>query len=188
MQELTPTSAMGKSRSATIVLAYLLSHDSTLTPHTALQLLRTSRPLVEPNVGFMYQLELYHKMKCPTNIDEQPEYQRWLYQREVELSRAAGQPPDADKIRFEDEHARAAEGVKQEVQSEEAAIEIKCRKCRRPLASTPYILPHSPPTPPYIPPSAPDPRGANLPCAHIFLEPLSWMRDELVQGKMEGKL
>jgi len=144
---------MGKSRSATLVLAYLLSQEPTLTPNSALQLLRTSRPLVEPNVGFMYQLELYHKMKCPSNMDEQPEYQRWLYQREVELSRAAGQPPDADKIRFEDEHARAVEGVKEEVQTEEAVIEIKCRKCRFVPSYAQDI--HSHPIPPAYPTTTP---------------------------------
>ena len=25
-------------------------------------------------------------------------------------------------------------------------------------------------------------------CAHLFLDPLSWMRSELEQGKMEGRL
>ncbi|KAF1983016.1 dual specificity protein phosphatase 12 [Aulographum hederae CBS 113979] len=181
--------AMGKSRSATLVLAYLLSTNQTLTPASALSLLRTSRPLVEPNTGFMSQLELYHQMKCPRNVEEQPPYQRWLYQRDVEIARACGQAPHVDKIRFEDEHVRALEGVRQEIETEaNTEVEFKCRKCRRSLATAPFILPHAPPEPPYSPPSSPDPSSFGKPCAHIFLEPLSWMRDELTQGKMEGRL
>ncbi|KAL8842767.1 MAG: hypothetical protein Q9176_002403 [Flavoplaca citrina] len=53
--------AMGKSRSATTIIAHLLhTYPKTHTPTTALALLRQSRPLCEPNPGFMAQLELYH--------------------------------------------------------------------------------------------------------------------------------
>ena len=40
------------------------------------------------NEGFMKQLQLYYEMTMPDNLDQSPAYQRWLYQREVELSRA----------------------------------------------------------------------------------------------------
>ena len=69
----------------------------------------------------MKQLELYHKMAIPQNVDESPAYQRWLYEREVELSRACGQAPEAEKIRFEDEHASSTSA---------AEFELRCRKCR----------------------------------------------------------
>jgi dual specificity phosphatase 12 len=59
-------------------------------------------------------------MTMPENIEETPAYQRWLYQREIELSRACGQAPEAEKIRFEDEHHT----------DEEASFELRCRKCR----------------------------------------------------------
>ena len=61
-------------------------------------------------------------MATPEDVEKTPAYQRWLYQREVELSRACGQAPEADKIRFEDEHA-AGEKVDSE-------LEFRCRKCR----------------------------------------------------------
>ena len=92
-----------------------------ITPAQALSQIRETRPFCEPNDGFMAQLELYHRMGVPHDVDQSPAYQRWLYQREVELSRACGQAPDAEKIRFEDEHETAISS---------AEFELRCRKCR----------------------------------------------------------
>lgn len=118
------SSAMGKSRSAAIVCAYLMRRNG-ITAEQALAQLREGRPLCEPNEGFMKQLELFHTMATPENVEETPAYQRWVYQREVEMSRACGQAPEADKIRFEDEHD----------QPSESNYELRCRKCRCVLES-----------------------------------------------------
>ncbi|TKX18641.1 tyrosine-protein phosphatase [Elsinoe australis] len=112
--------AMGKSRSATVVIAYLMKRFD-IGPKEALAKLREARPFVDPNDGFVEQLRLFHEMKMPDQLDEVPAYQRWLYQREVELNRACGQAPDADKIRFEDEHTG---------QKAASAFELRCKKCR----------------------------------------------------------
>ena len=61
-------------------------------------------------------------------------------------------------------------------------IDIKCRKCRRLLAKSTFILPHKPP--PHRDPSA----QGDSPCAHIFLHPLSWMRPTLSQGELDGRI
>ncbi|KAM0167628.1 hypothetical protein ACHAQE_000016 [Botrytis cinerea] len=114
--------AMGRSRSVTILIAYLLRQYPSLTPHTALAQVQQTRPFAEPNDGFMAQLQLYHEMGCPRNIDEQPKYQRWLYQREVDLAVATGGRPDW--VRFEDEE----EQDKQKADGKEK--EIRCRMCR----------------------------------------------------------
>lgn len=211
---------MGKSRSATCVLAYLLSVRPDLDPDSALALVREARPLVEPNFGFMQQLRLYHHMGCPPTAEalaKSPPYQRWLYQREVESARSVGQAPMVERIRFEDEHGdeaqeqeeqRAVQGVREEVQiGERLAVELRCKKCRRTLARTPFILPHVPAK--YGSQASPPPPGLTISpqrqhsnaavdavadetssseCAHHFVDPLSWMRDELGQGKVEGKL
>jgi dual specificity phosphatase 12 len=113
---------MGKSRSATVVCAYLM-HQHSITPAEALAQLRESRPFCDPNDGFMKQLELYHDMSMTDNVEESPKYQRWLYQREVEMSRACGQAPEAERIRFEDEHVKDSSHG-------QADFELKCRKCR----------------------------------------------------------
>ena len=113
------SSAMGKSRSATCVMAYLMQKHN-ISAAQALSHVRQARSICEPNPGFMKQLELWGEMHTPDNVEETPAYQRWVYQQAIELSRACGQAPDADKIRFEDEHV--AEGP--------ADCELRCRKCR----------------------------------------------------------
>ncbi|KAF2770147.1 dual specificity protein phosphatase 12 [Teratosphaeria nubilosa] len=159
--------AMGKSRSATITCAYLMRRYS-ITPDQALAQIRESRPLCEPNEGFWKQLQLYHQMATPEDVETTPAYQRWLYQREIELSRACGQAPEAEKIRFEDEHR----------QDQASDFEMRCRKCRRPLATSQYLAEHS----------SPSSHPASSKCSHYFLDPLSWMKAELEQGKLDGRL
>ncbi|KAG8622877.1 hypothetical protein KVT40_009388 [Elsinoe batatas] len=156
--------AMGKSRSATAVTAYLMKRFD-LGVEDALAKLREARPFVEPNDGFMEQLRLFRTMGMPDELDHVPAYQRWLYQREVELSRACGQAPDADKILFEDEHVKDKHG---------SSMEFRCKKCRRTLATSQYLNDHQPLTQ----------KG----CAHYFVDPLSWMRTELEQSKLDGRL
>lgn len=186
------TSAMGKSRSATIVIAYLMSQYH-LTPQAALAQLREGRGVCDPNDGFMNQLGLYYTMSCPVDVESDPAYQRWLYKRELDAARQAGTAPEADKIRFEDEHmsegttAEAVEAGKAEgvVKSTAAEFELKCRKCRRTLASSRFLVAHPGTQDPENPASLPLPPSA---CSHFFLEPLSWMRGQLEKGELEGRL
>lgn len=189
---------MGKSRSATIVIAHMMSKYH-MTPQAALAQLRESRGVCDPNEGFMRQLELYHRMSCPVDVETDPAYQRWLYQCELDAARAAGIAPDADRIRFEDEHMSEGTNTKESSKTAAAAstedgsdtkpnFELKCRKCRRTLATSNYLLPstaHSPAQLPGRPRSLPAPPSA---CSHYFLEPLSWMRSQLEQGLLEGRL
>lgn len=123
---------MGKSRSAAVCIAYLLHQKpSALTPQSALEVIRQSRPLCEPNDGFMEQLALYHEMGCPDDVTEHPIYQRWLYRRDVEESVACGRAPELRSVRFEDEQP-----TRQEAKASQE-VEIKCRKCR----FVPYSFP-----------------------------------------------
>lgn len=115
---------MGKSRSATIVIAYLM-HKYNLWPDVALAQLREGRGVCDPNEGFWEQLKLYHTMGTPTNVEGNATYQRWLYQKELAASRNIRQAPEADKIRFEDEHAGTVDGA-----PTVDGLELKCRKCR----------------------------------------------------------
>jgi hypothetical protein len=78
--------------------------------------------MAEPNDGFMAQLELYKEMGCPRDIDGHPKYQRWLYQREVDLALAVGMAPE--RVRFEDEQRQ------DETEGSGREVELRCRKCR----------------------------------------------------------
>ncbi|MCJ1283844.1 tyrosine protein phosphatase yvh1 [Xylographa opegraphella] len=187
--------AMGKSRSTTLIIAHLLSlSPSTTTPASALATVRACRPMAEPNAGFMQQLELYHRIGCPADVAAHPLYQRWLYQREVERSIACGRAPDS--IRFGDEEEGGAAPADDKGADE---VEYRCRKCRRGLATSAYIIAHTPkaaagtsrsrdsgPIATLQSPAATPAAAAQ--CAHLFLDPLSWMRPELELGKLDGRL
>ncbi|KAK4175821.1 protein-tyrosine phosphatase-like protein [Triangularia setosa] len=182
--------AMGKSRSVTAIVAYLLwkhpqrfglgkggkkeGAEAKEAVAKAVQWVRETRPIAEPNQGFMEQLEMWVEMGCPAGSDDAVEkevkYQRWLYKREVETAAAVGRAPDW--IRFEDEEAE-----KKEEQEEGGAFELRCKKCRRRLATEPFVVPHQG-------------RGNKEKegCPHYFVEALSWMRDTLELGELEGRL
>ncbi|KIX10316.1 uncharacterized protein Z518_01398 [Rhinocladiella mackenziei CBS 650.93] len=67
--------------------------------------------------------------------------------------------------------------------SASSVIELKCRKCRRLIAKSSFIIPHQPPL--HRDPSA---EASNESCAHVFLHPLSWMRPVLADGGLDGRL
>lgn len=195
---LTLSSAMGKSRSVTVAVAYLLftRPDTLPTVESALTLIRETRPMAEPNSGFMAQLELYKSMGCPEDIDAHPAYQRWLYKQEVELSLATGRAPD--RLRFEDEEQQDSE----KVDGPSGTKELRCRKCRRTLATPQYLMTHIPKmsaantaidseTGPIASLPLPNPAAATtapVACTHHFLHPLSWMRTELEKSELSGRL
>merc|ERR1712225_201564 len=182
--------AMGKSRSVTVTIAYLLRKYPQHTVKSALELIRESRPIAEPNDGFMAQLQLYKEMGCPRDIEAHPKYQRWLYDQEVGLALAAGMAPERVRFRDEEEQVERESGGKE--------VELRCRKCRRTLATTPYLVDHIP-TPSKtqalstvgpissLNPSLPPP-PLHSACTHHFLHPVSWMRPALEQGLLSGRL
>ena len=197
---------MGKSRSTTILIAYLLSVHPNPTPSTIQDILdqiRQARPFAEPNAGFIKQLKLYALMGCPDDVCRHPVYQRWLYKQEAKNSVDIRQAPS--NVYFADEAEKS--GLVND--ESEYSIEWTCRKCRRSLASGEFAAEHIPKAPSSsthggksrngAPNSATDPIASfeklasstiqpRTPCAHIFLYPLSWMREELEAGKLDGRL
>ncbi|KAI4242250.1 MAG: hypothetical protein L6R40_004121 [Gallowayella cf. fulva] len=191
--------AMGKSRSATAIIAYLLSTSTsaspTHTPTTALSLLRQCRPICEPNPGFMDQLHLYHRMHCPTDIISHPLYQRWCWEREKKASAETGQVPGSEYIIFEDETPAAPREQQEKPegnggegeQKGDVVEEYRCRRCRTSLGNSDFLIPHNP-RPPPSKGHKPPPDTPRQGCAHLFLSPLSWMREALSEGDLEGRL
>ncbi|KAJ3495287.1 hypothetical protein NLG97_g3502 [Lecanicillium saksenae] len=175
--------AAGKSRSVSCVIAFLLwkypqkfdpsAKSDSRNPRketaedavkAALTLVRETRPMAEPNDGFMEQLHMWWTMGCPEDVEAEPLYQRWAYQREVTESLAVGQAPS--RLRFEDEQAEKLDT---------AGSSLRCKKCRRVLATAQFITKHKP-------------ADGSASCQHFFIEPLSWMRPELEQGTLNGRL
>src|SRR5438045_1129969 len=64
---------------------------------------------------------------------------------------------------------------------------LMSRYCRRILATSQYLIQHNPKeTPNDL--VAGNPMSAPPPCSHFFLNPLLWMKAELEQGKLDGRL
>lgn len=139
-------------------------------------------------------------------IFENPVYQRWVYEQDLALSAAAGRAPE--RVHFRDAERKVVEiaalgeddpDTPQKVKS----VELRCKKCRfaphsplqssitNPtsikLATSQFLAPHIPRAQPIQPGPLPMAR-LSQPCSHHFIEPLLWMKDELEQGKLEGKL
>lgn len=197
-------SAMGKSRSATILAAYLMA-SRRIPPNPAIGLIERARPIVEPNPGFAKQLELYHQMGYTAIVEDHPIYQRWVYLQDVEMSNAAGRAPE--RVHFRDAEAEIGKitHVKEgEVLTGKVDIELRCKKCRYvyfsylvgltlitsynrcTLANSASLTPHLPK--PTQPPMPHGPHGPRQQCSHHFTEPLLWMKPELSKGGISGKL
>ena len=70
--------AMGVSRSAAVVCAYLMK-TQTLSPEEALDMIRKSRPQCRPNDGFLVQLGVYDRMlKAASEEDAGRVYSDWF--------------------------------------------------------------------------------------------------------------
>ncbi|KAK1765375.1 tyrosine protein phosphatase yvh1 [Phialemonium atrogriseum] len=188
--------AMGKSRSVTAVVAWLLwkypyrfgdgddddddDNDAFAVVGRAIEWVRRARGIAEPNPGFVRQLALWWGMGCPAGSDDAVErnrlYRRWAYRREVEESARIGRAPD--RLRFEDED--------EEEEEEEGGggggpgLELRCKKCRRVLATKPFVVPHRGAG------GGKGPKAAS--CPHFFVEPMSWMRPILEEGVLDGRL
>ncbi|KAI2632128.1 dual specificity protein phosphatase 12 [Hypoxylon sp. NC1633] len=194
--------AMGISRSVSCVIAYLLYKyphrfgGKQFTPSTtsaaqrrqtskeaveqALEWVRQGREGAQPNPGFIRQLELWWEMGCPADddnsVERHPVYQKWLYERMLGESRAIHQAPETEHIRFEDELESEHDAAELR-EYKKNAKEVRCKKCRRVLATPKFVVPHTP---------TGQPDSSN--CAHIFIETLSWMRPVLEDGTLEGRL
>jgi dual specificity phosphatase 12 len=75
---------MGKSRSAAIIIAYLMSKYG-LPPFEALDQLCEGRPVCAPNHGFMEQLDIYYRMinaeNGVTGREARSIYAEWMRRR-----------------------------------------------------------------------------------------------------------
>ncbi|KAJ3501079.1 hypothetical protein NMY22_g19046 [Coprinellus aureogranulatus] len=76
-------------RSATIITAYLMS-TRRLSPSAALSLVRTKRAFVDPNPGFLAQLEVFHQAGYIISRDSKV-VRTWYLRREVERVKMGGE-------------------------------------------------------------------------------------------------
>jgi len=179
---------VGCSRSATVVIAYLMMKEQLSFP-SALESVLPLRPVC-PNPGFEDQLRLFEAMNW--RVDKgHPDFRAFCLNnitgkfRELSFVRSSSSSP-------EDMNISNAMAVDPMGQHNAQSRLLKCRKCRRPLARASSVMAHgrgktkAPATPP--PDGAGDVREKDEPqCTMgLFIEPVEWMKDDILV--LEGKL
>jgi len=189
---------VGYSRSATIVIAYLMQKEN-LNFEAALDSVYQKRS-VGPNPGFRHQLELFEQMGCTIDKNH-PDFRSFCLNnitgkiRELSYVRSSDTEPFDDDV-AEDAaltNALVSDPIKQTLTTEK--LVFKCRKCRRALArgTSSVSHPHGkgkahPETPPPggLLPSLGEQSHKDDCKMGIFIEPVEWMKDQILM--LEGKI
>lgn len=183
----------GVSRSATLVIAYLMKKHE-LTLEVAFELVKSKRRFVGPNPGFMAQLKLYEDMGC-TIDSRNVQFKMYRLQIAADKVRKAKILPSSCTDLIKPDPALTT------VRPEPTVY--RCKKCRRIVASVSNILPHTSGERQiwrHISTKKTDKTKKNISveifdgkknstelCTKTyFIEPLAWMPD--IMHNVEGKL
>ncbi|KAL1946229.1 hypothetical protein VTO73DRAFT_15356 [Trametes versicolor] len=131
----------GISRSASIVAAYLMVSQG-LDPEGALAAIRQVRPDVQPNEGFMRQLEIFHKASF--KVSKHDKETRMFY-----LERVVREVMNGDG-EVETEMFAKFPYTPSDTPVPTSRRRIRCKMCRHELATREHMLDHGqlgPPTP-----------------------------------------
>ncbi|KAK7044814.1 hypothetical protein R3P38DRAFT_2881005 [Favolaschia claudopus] len=128
----------GMSRSVTIVAAYLM-YSEHIDTQTALDIIRRARPNIDPNPGFLQQLEVFHQASF--NISRKDKTTRRFYMERTveEVMNGDGSLPETDMFakypRTPTDSAPATPGAG-------PRRRIRCKMCRQELATREHMLDH----------------------------------------------
>ncbi|TFK34431.1 hypothetical protein BDQ12DRAFT_689589 [Crucibulum laeve] len=127
----------GVSRSATIVTAYLM-YSRNMDTTTALELIRRSRPYVEPNQNFLRQLELFHRAHFKISPRDKAIRMFYMDRAVEEVMNGDGSLPDTGMFA---KYPRTPTGS---VPSTPGGPRrrIRCKMCRTELATREHMLDH----------------------------------------------
>ncbi|XP_008332912.1 dual specificity protein phosphatase 12 [Cynoglossus semilaevis] len=163
----------GRSRSATIVTAYLMKRHG-LSFSKAYEKLKTIKQDVQVNSGFEEQLCMYEAIGCEVDFSC-PLYKQYR------LNKVAEKYPELEQVPRELFAVDPAH-------SSSSEVSYRCRKCSRTLFRQSSILSHS------LGDGASAfayKKSSNLSgdvqCTSYFIEPVQWMEPALL-GKMDGQL
>lgn len=163
----------GRSRSATIITAYLMKRYQ-LGFTEAYHRLKGVKQDVQVNSGFEEQLNLYEAMQCEVDTSS-PLYKQYRLTKITEKYPELQHVPK-ELFAVDPAHSSSSE------------VSYRCRKCRRTLFRGSSILSHA------VGEGAPafgHKKSSNLTrdiqCTSYFIEPLQWMEEALL-GVMDGQL
>ncbi|KAI8976656.1 hypothetical protein BD414DRAFT_467005 [Trametes punicea] len=131
----------GMSRSVAIVAAYLMVSQG-LNPEGALEVIRKTRPDVQPNEGFMRQLEIFYKASF--KVSKRDKETRMFY-----LERVVNEVMNGDG-EVETEMFAKFPYSPSDTPAPTPRRRIRCKMCRQELATREHMLDHGqlgPPTP-----------------------------------------
>lgn len=155
----------GVSRSATVVIAYLMKKYN-LSYLEAFEKTKTKRPLVYPNHGFVSQLKLYREMGYVVN-------RTYMKYKKFRMSQAANIVRKIKRLPQDYFDLIKTDPGLAQIQPEPNGY--RCKRCRRVLASESSLITHQ------------DKNNPSTYCTKAyFIEPLSWMKD--ITHCTEGKL
>ncbi|KAL6304400.1 hypothetical protein BKA93DRAFT_733115 [Sparassis latifolia] len=151
----------GLSRSATIVAAYLMYAQEIDAP-SALEVIRKARPNVQPNAGFLEQLDIFHEASF--KVSRRDKATRMFY-----LERVVRDVMNGDGSVETDMFAKYPRTPSDSAPATPAGPRrrIRCRMCRQELATREHMLDHGqlgPPTPASL--SAVSPAASRRPSMH----------------------
>ncbi|KAJ1734411.1 tyrosine protein phosphatase yvh1 [Coemansia biformis] len=172
----------GQSRSAAVAAAFLMQRDQ-LDTAQALAAIRTRRPQIHPNEGFVEQLNLYYDLDYDVSAGRAL-YRRFLVSRSAERYRESGAVGAVV--------AGAGPGAPGRI----SLRVVRCRKCRGPLVDEANIIDHragagqaefsykkrdggGTSTPHAFP--------QNHACSSLFVEPMEWM-EGIADGVVESQI
>lgn len=166
----------GVSRSASVVLAYLMAVERTGV-QAALASLRQTYPCAYPNEGFMHQLQLWHEMQYEFKASH-PGY-TMVMMRQLAMRYDAGEELSSITTDLAIPSESAAQGML-----------YRCRKCRRLLATQSNVVPvtEGPGSVAFkYRKRAKGGGGQGEDQGSLWVTPMQWMQ-ELSNGETQGKL
>ncbi|KAF7325997.1 hypothetical protein MKEN_00450600 [Mycena kentingensis (nom. inval.)] len=127
----------GMSRSVTIVAAYLM-YTQNIDTEAALNLIREARPNIDPNPGFLQQLQVFHAAAFKISRQNKPTRMFYLERAVEEVMNGDGSLPEtamfAKYPRTPSDSAPATPGGPRR--------RIRCKMCRQELATREHMLDH----------------------------------------------
>ncbi|KAJ7774470.1 hypothetical protein DFH07DRAFT_100311 [Mycena maculata] len=127
----------GMSRSVTIVAAYLMCTQN-IDTQSALDIIRKARPNIEPNPGFLLQLEIFYKAAYKISRRDKTTRMFYLERAVGEVMNGDGSLPETDMFakypRTPTDSAPGTPGGPRR--------RIRCKMCRQELATREHMLDH----------------------------------------------
>ncbi|ODQ67180.1 dual specificity protein phosphatase 12 [Nadsonia fulvescens var. elongata DSM 6958] len=185
----------GVSRSSTFAIAYLM-WKKRMSLSDAFVEVHKHRVSICPNPSFMEQLAIYQQCDYEIN-DSKKEYTQWLLKKQAEGTRTHGLVPNVQI--FRSPSGTLSDSTAANDNSTKLKSQLRCKKCRQPLASSQSFIIHTPKENDTYKWSKS--KGSNFgprngllqnsslapECMQFYTEPVQWMKEELDQGEYEGK-